>query len=398
MIRFIIAIITLVAGLILGTELAGKKGYVLVALEEYTYETTVTTAIVGVLLLFFIMQLIEWFLIRILRLNASTRRWLAGIGRRKSESVVAKGFIALASGDYKRASSLLSKGASRSVAPEISLLAAAVAAQWLKDPKQKNRFLRLAEVGGAHQVPVLVTKAKLCIADHDYQQAADILDELTELKVSNPAVLELKQVVYLAMREWKALLSLLPELKKAGVVDEKGKQNLLITAYQGRFTDLLAQQGGQAGETLAALWNGLPRKDKKMEGVRLAICDALIKGGDSQAAYQILGDLISKEPNTPYLQLLPLLELNDYYPVLEQLDRLSKKYQTPELHSVYGRLLLKAQKWQQAIDALSLALSIRETTEDHLALAQANEHLGHYKKAIEHYAKVCVNREIIPIV
>lgn len=392
MIRFLIAIIVLVAGLILGTSLASHTGYVLVALDKTSYETTLTTAVVAVVLLFILIQIFEWLLIKLLRLNRATRRWLSLRGKRQAESSIAKGFIALATGEYKQAATLFSKGASSSASPMISYIAAAVAAKELGEPLKQAKYLELAQNFDLNNrvgmVPILVTQVKFQIESEQYQQAESTLAEIDELKINNMAVLRLKQLVFTKLGRWQQLQELLPELKKGLKFDEVEYLQLVELCYSGRFNDL-AQNQDSAG--LALLWNNLPRKDKKQQVVRLAIATAFIKAGDSAAAYQILGDLIASDPRSPYLQLLPKLELNDYYPVIEQMRYLFDKYENNiDLQTVFALLLVKANKWQEALPILQLVLAEQDSQELHLAAAISLERLGRFKEAVGHYRSAIV--------
>jgi len=380
MILFITAMLVLVAGLLFGTQMAGHKGYVLVVIDNTNYELSVTTALVGIVLLFLAIILIAWLLFSVLQWNVTTRRWLAGRGRKKAESIIAKGFTALASGDYKQACSLLSKGASSSASPMISYLAAFKAAWELGDLKLQNQYLQKAEAHANNPQPVLLTLAKYQVKNKQFLQAEDTLNELKALKANNSATLQLQYSVLIGLQQWQALLELIPTLLKSGIISNTEQQELIVTAYQGRFNELAKQNDHQA---LAALWNGLPRKDKKLEAVRFAIVTAFIKAGDSKAAYQLLGDLISNDPHSPYLPLLTQLELDDYYPALEQVRSLYEKYEnTPELQSVFGQLLIKSKQWQEAIPVLKFVLSVRESNEDHLALSLALENTGQYQEAL----------------
>lgn len=383
MILFIIAILVLAAGLFFGAQLTGHKGYVLLVIENTNYELSVTTALIIIGCVFLVIILLAWLLFTLLQWNSSTRQWLSKWGKQKNESTLGKGFLALASGEYKQACHLLNKAASRSPFPEVAYLFAFKGAWELGDLKLQNRFIQKAQTHAQDPLAVLFSLAQAQAAQEQYQLASETLAELQDLKLTNPAVLQLQMRVQLALKQWRSAQGSLSKLIKAKLVSESQAEQLLLQVYQGRFTELAKAHDHRS---LAELWNSLPRKDKKLESVRMAICTAFIDAGDPKAAYQLLGDLIANDPNSPYLPLLCQLQLDDYYPVLEQVRALYEKYENNhELQSVFAQLLVKSEKWQEAVPLLKFVLSVRETYEDLMALGLALEHLGQYQAAIQAY-------------
>ncbi len=73
MIRIIILVAVMVAGLIFGPQASGNKGYVLIAFGNYTIESSVTSAVILAVLFYGALLLIEWLLGRVFGLRRKTQ-------------------------------------------------------------------------------------------------------------------------------------------------------------------------------------------------------------------------------------------------------------------------------------------------------------------------------------
>jgi HemY protein len=72
MIRLIVLVAAMVAGLIFGPQASGNKGYVLISLGNYTVESSVTSAVILAVLFYGALLIVEWVLGRC---ACAARRW-----------------------------------------------------------------------------------------------------------------------------------------------------------------------------------------------------------------------------------------------------------------------------------------------------------------------------------
>ena len=129
MIRIIIVIAALIAGLFFGPEISSNKGYILISLDTYTtYETTIINALIVTVVFYFVLGLIEWVLRKLLSMSSITRGWFGQRKTKKAERNSLLGMLALLEGNSRQAQKLLSKSAERTAAPALTYIAAAKAA------------------------------------------------------------------------------------------------------------------------------------------------------------------------------------------------------------------------------------------------------------------------------
>ena len=84
MIRLIVVVAVMVAGLIFGPEASGNKGYVLISLGNYTVESSVTSAVILAVLFYGALLIVEWVLGRVFGLRRKTQGWFGSRRRRKA--------------------------------------------------------------------------------------------------------------------------------------------------------------------------------------------------------------------------------------------------------------------------------------------------------------------------
>ena len=132
MIRILLLLGILGAALLCGPLLAGNKGYVLIAIGEYTIEMTVISAGILALLLYGVLWCTERLLLRLFHIKGSTRRWFSERRRRKARERTLAGTLALAEGQFKQAETLMRKSAPESEQALLNYLSAAEAAEALE--------------------------------------------------------------------------------------------------------------------------------------------------------------------------------------------------------------------------------------------------------------------------
>lgn len=88
MIRLLIILVALLAGLIFAPELSANRGYLLISFDRYTtYEMTILNAGFLVVLLYFVLLVLEWVLRKLFSMSSITRGWF---GERKTRQAQKK--------------------------------------------------------------------------------------------------------------------------------------------------------------------------------------------------------------------------------------------------------------------------------------------------------------------
>ncbi|MBL0546386.1 tetratricopeptide repeat protein [Aeromonas jandaei] len=378
MIRIIILVAVMVAGLIFGPQASGNKGYVLIALGNYTIESSVTSAVILAVLFYGALLIVEWLLGRVFGLRRKTLGWYGSRRRRKANQQTVAATLAMAEGHYSQAEKLMLKGASNSDTPLLNYLSAARAAQARGDDVRRDQYLQKAqEENPKAELALTLTQTQLQIEQGQYDTALAMLESVYALNPRHPMVLDQLRQVHLARHDWAALCDLIPPLHKVGKLTPKQEEELLQQAWNGRL-----QQAASNLETLKAVWQELPRK-LRLEPELLASYGDLLRGlgADSEAA-SLWQEALRKQAMPQLLSRLPKLKLDNYQPLLALLQ---KQQGQPEVDNALAQLYLLAGQLDEAQKLLEQQVEKAPSAAVYHALGQVMDKRRLTNKANEYY-------------
>ena len=378
MIRIIILVAVMVAGLIFGPQASGNKGYVLIALGNYTIESSVTSAVILAVLFYGALLIVEWLLGRVFGLRRKTLGWYGSRRRRKANQQTVAATLAMAEGHYSQAEKLMLKGASNSDTPLLNYLSAAKAAQARGDDVRRDQYLQKAqEENPKAELALTLTQTQLQIEQGQYDTALAMLESVYALNPRHPMVLDQLRQVHLARHDWAALCDLIPTLHKVGKLTPKQEEDLLQQAWNGRL-----QQVASNLETLKAVWQELPRK-LRLEPELLASYGDLLRGlgADSEAA-SLWQEALRKQAMPQLLSRLPKLKLDNYQPLLTLLQ---KQQGLPEVDNALAQLYLLAGQLDEAQKLLEQQVEKAPCAAVYHALGQVMDKRRLTNKANEYY-------------
>lgn len=378
MIRIIILVAVMVAGLIFGPQASGNKGYVLIALGNYTIESSVTSAVILAVLFYGALLIVEWLLGRVFGLRRKTLGWYGSRRRRKANQQTVAATLAMAEGHYSQAEKLMIKGASNSDTPLLNYLSAAKAAQARGDDARRDQYLQKAqEENPKAELALTLTQTQLQIEQGQYDTALAMLESVYALNPRHPMVLDQLRQVHLARQDWSALCDLIPALHKVGKLTPKQEEELLQQAWSGRL-----RQAAGSLETLKAVWQDLPRK-LRLEPELLACYGDLLRqlGADGEAA-TLWQEALRKQPMPQLLTRLPKLKLDSYQPLLALLQ---KQQGQPEVDTALAQLYLLAGQLDDAQKLLEQEVERAPSAAAYHALGQLMDKRRLTNKANEYY-------------
>ncbi|MFQ1901610.1 heme biosynthesis HemY N-terminal domain-containing protein [Aeromonas veronii] len=378
MIRIIILVAVMVAGLIFGPQASGNKGYVLIALGNYTIESSVTSAVILAVLFYGALLIVEWLLGRVFGLRRKTLGWYGSRRRRKANQQTVAATLAMAEGHYSQAEKLMIKGASNSDTPLLNYLSAAKAAQARGDDARRDQYLQKAqEENPKAELALTLTQTQLQIEQGQYDTALAMLESVYALNPRHPMVLDQLRQVHLARQDWSALCDLIPSLHKVGKLTPKQEEDLLQQAWSGRL-----QQAAGSLETLKAVWQDLPRK-LRLEPELLACYGDLLRqlGADGEAA-TLWQEALRKQPMPQLLARLPKLKLDSYQPLLALLQ---KQQGQPDVDTALAQLYLLAGQLDDAQKLLEQEVERAPSAAAYHALGQLMDKRRLTNKANEYY-------------
>ncbi|MFT6985164.1 MAG: HemY protein [Psychromonas sp.] len=373
MIRIVIIISALLAGLILGPEISANKGYILISFDSYTtYETTIINAVFIAVVFYFLLLLAEWLLRKLLSMSSLTRGWFGQRKTRKAQKNSLLGMWALFEGKSKQAQKLLAQSAKSSETPALTYIAAARAAQQQHKYDLRDEYLQQAsdsQKGG--QLAVGLVWVELQLKAKQYENALATLEALDKKFAKNNRISELYLSVYPALDKWQEYLDLLHAKRNFFSFNDLEFATMQLDGYRQLFKQLALH----SGESLQSYWeNKAPRWMRKELNYQKALLDAYIEADHDKLAEQFLLEKLHKQFSLPLLAYLEKLDISDHYPLILLLEKkLKKEPQTGLIHQALAKLMVKENKTAAAIEHLKVSLVTLPNVDDFALLANLLE-------------------------
>ncbi|WP_087020613.1 heme biosynthesis HemY N-terminal domain-containing protein [Thaumasiovibrio subtropicus] len=382
MIRLILLVAALIAGIVLGPHLANNQGYVLISFSQHTLEMSLTTLIVLTIVAFMGILLLENIIKFILSRFSVTMGWFAGRKARKARQLTALSQTKLLEGDWSQAEKLALKGATHNAeSPQLNYLMAAEAAQGLGDIAKRDKHLALAEKQTKSDLAVRLTRARLQFDNKQFEEALATLQQLQSQYGNNPVVLSLLRDCYLQLNDWQPLIKLLPTLKKQNLISEKEYSELNIKAEIGVMAQITQVRGC---EGLLSHWHSLNKRARQNPALLAAFVEQMISRQADNQAYSIIKESLKKEVAPEVVALIPQLNLSDYHPVVTKLTSLLKYNENNAvLHSTLGQLYLREEKFAEAQAEFEKAVALSPNVSDYAYLANMLERQQKSEQAAE---------------
>ncbi|WP_341502420.1 heme biosynthesis HemY N-terminal domain-containing protein [Gallaecimonas sp. GXIMD4217] len=356
---FLLLIALLVLGLVLGPLTAGKKGYVLIAMGDYTVETNLVVLVLAPLVLYLLYRQLSKLV-----------RWL--FKRPDRNKKLDKGWGALWQGRYRQAGAALEASAGKSQQPDLPQLAAAWAAHLEGNGTElQARLDKIREPLAA--VALLSALGETEAARARWQQ-------LEQEKQDSP--LGQRLAARLALQQGD-LAGLWPRLD---ALPEAERERHYLPALLARI-EQAAHDEGAAG--LARLRQVLSRKVLQEPAVIAAFARAYHSGGQHDEALELLMTPLKKQLDRELLMALVQVAGTSSDECRRRLLKWHHKgEQPPVLLAVLGKLSLNAGEAEEAQRYLQAALDHQDDPQWRLWLAQVQESRGATDQALLSYKQV----------
>lgn len=375
-----IIVLLLIAGLFIGPLWDGNTGYVLIAVGNYTIETSLVAAVILLVLAVVVLRVIWGFVMRLVRGTAWGMKWFGQRRTSKAQQAVTDGATALVHGDARTASSAFNRSWQLRHDGTVALFASYTAAA-NEDYAQAREWLQHAPNPAALQL----AETLFTLQQHP-EQAEQRLSELQELRrqhPQHPQLLRLALQAYEHVHRWDEVLAALPDAERLAVLSATELSNLKERAYRERFLAV----GREGPPALAAFWKSLARDERRAASVRQAYIGVLktyqlIDAADKVAARGLKrGDL--KLAHLLDKQLLVAgVELRDY---LQQ--QLKQHPEDGLLLQAMGQIAIATNEWALAERALRRASELVPSRRVWLDLAHVYAAQGNSQAALAAYEK-----------
>lgn len=375
----LIGLVTLFVAVIVALLAMEDPGYVLIAVGEWTIETTLALTVVIILLSFSILYYSIRAGLNVLAVPGSLRQWQKQRHEHKAAKSLTRGLIDLAEGQWQTAEKRLMKYVQDSDASLLNYLAAARAAQAQGADQRRDHYLKLAlENHPSADIAVGLTQAELQLNQHQLEQALATLRHLHQLSPKHPQVLKALAGLYQNLGDWEHLLEMVPLLRKQKVMSADMINDLSQQAY------LRLLQGTNLYSELSAIWTRIPESFRESEVLLTAYVRQLLKMGESDLAEPLLRHALRRQFSETLLMLYGKIESAEPSRQLALVESLLVEHERDAIALLTaGRLCLRNKLWGKARSYLEASVNAQPNIEAYNELGNLLERMGEGAAAAE---------------
>ena len=382
MIRVLAYLAIILIGLCISPFFDGMNGYLYVAFWDYEVEMGVVTAIVGLILFYCILQVVEWCLVFLLNLILSSRLLPEKWRRKAARKHTLVGALALAEEDWPVAEKAMAKGAEKGEIPALNLLAAARAAQHQNDSVSRDNYLNEAEKEPIAANAVTTTRTRYLLQQGDLISAREQLDKLSPSSKSKLPVLRLAIELYQAQSDFNSLKLLLPIIKKRQLLSDSAFAELTLSTNRS----LLLSATEVSEQELEKAWHWLSRAERKEMSYLTLYCLGLNRYGRKPEALKLLMKHLKNSPSPELLTGLGKILLPTDLDERELIFSMEKKHaENIDFQILLAKLHQQNSDHRRAKEYWEKVCLIQPTKDHWLALGENQEHLGEQNPAILSY-------------
>jgi HemY protein len=384
--RLFIILFFLAVSVWVGLTIVRHPGYLFIVSKPVMIQMPLWFACIALFLIFGLFYMLIDSIDRMQFWWFRVKNWLRIRREHKSYSKTQHGLALLIEGRWAKAERLLLQGADQGVEPLMNYLGAARAAQELKAFDRRDKYLRKAhQVTPSAELAIGLTQAELEIEQDQLDRAAATLGRLRALSKRHPRVLRLLEKVYVRLADWENLRSLLPELRKAKVLN--AEQTLHFE--KNLYCEMLRVAGTKDRAMLDRLWNDLPRSARKNPEIVLVYVRQLISFGDQTEAEEWIRYALKYNWQPELVTIYSTFTFENLNRQLVIGGAWLKMY-GPHAETLLflGKLCVQIQLWGKAKDYFEKCLAQGPSPEAALEYGKLLEQLGDRDAAVIQYRDV----------
>ncbi len=375
----------------IGTVAEYDAGQLIVTISGWTIQTSFSFFIISMLVLFLFLHFTLRLISRLWRMPRELGRWQENRHQRLSEKYLSRGLMALVEGDWNKAEVSLIKGAPHSQSSLVNYLGAARAAQQLGATERRDDYLLKAYRDDPDaKVAIGLVQAELQIKQQQTEQAMATLIRLHDQKPKQAQVKKMLLHVYADLKDWHAMLELLPKIERAGILPREQIQAKQLEAYGGLLKSICSKQTDLDSdkERLNNTWLDIPRKLRTEFHLIEMYTEEKLKLSDSSDCEPLIHKALKKQWDLALVGLYGLVEGKDKVKQLKFAESfLSSHARDPVLLLTLGRLSARNKLWGKARTYLEESIEINPLPETFRTLASVLDELGEHEAAAVYYQK-----------
>ncbi|MDR1057877.1 MAG: hypothetical protein LBL17_04975 [Coxiellaceae bacterium] len=381
--RIIFYFLVLLFAVWFGVIMHNNPGYVLIAADNISIETSLWFAVVALVFLFVIFYTILRFGSGVSAITCYVKQWFNNRKKKRAHKQTVLGLYDLIEGNWERAERKLLRSAKHSDMPLVNCLASTFMAQHQHALKRRDSYLRLVQkVAQNNPMVVGLAQASLQIGNRQWKEASMTLQSLHQIQPKNVFVLQLLQQVYLELNDWLNLEKLLPVLKKRKVLGVDYVNSLEAKVYK----ELLLL--GIRNNSIETIWNNLPRYLQKKPILVAIYVEYLIKHNKGEDAEMILKIALHKVLDERLLELYATLPtVQPIKHLIRAEGWLKDNSENASLLFCLGKICREQKLWGKAIHYLEKSAKIKPTLGVYAELGRVMVSQNDWQKAIAFYEK-----------
>ena len=369
-----------------------EKGYVLLAWGPYTLESSLWSFIFAVTLVvisvMFAVGVVRFIFNGISLFYPVTRN----ARRKKALNQATKGMIYYVNGRWRLAQRLLFQAANAGQAPLITYLAAARAAHQNNDYESCADYLREADrAAPGAELAIGITRAELLLERGQLEQALATLKRLHKKAPSHLHVMKLLKQNYLLLKDWNALVKLLPDLRKKKVISGKEYEKLHQRIYSALFEQAF-QSGNHKSEVQARLqpvqniWKSLSHQHKKDEYLICEYASVLVRLEAEKEAEYFIRQQLPQHYSKRLMNLYGSLTYCELKQQLSKAESLLTQYPNDEVLLLnLGKICIRNNLTGKALEYLEKSLGIAPSVDACNLMGQLFMQQKEYRKSTDYF-------------
>lgn len=364
------AAMSLLLGATLIELIRNDTGYVLVSIGDTTIEMSFWVG-VSLILLAATVIVVTIKLIRYTWMNITgSIKFIAKARYRNTEQKFNQGLVHYIEGNWAVARKELLSSAKSSANPLINYLAAARSAFEMGDRDATDQILNQAEkVSPENNLAIIISQARIQLQGKQFEKCLATLERAGNKDQNHPVIIDLKRQTLWHVKDWPALIELLPKLKK-------NKCNYDIYEFEAciyleNFNTHAKTITAENSEKIHVLWQGIPKKIKNKSALIVAYATQLFRLRHHEELMGFIKNTLAKEWLDELVDLygqLTLKDKNNQLLIAEQWLKIQKD--NPILLHALGKIAIANKLWDKAKNYLEASLAIEEKPELYANLAQ----------------------------
>jgi len=386
---FLLLLIALVVGAWAGQMMMTDSGYVLMAYNQTTVETTLWVFLVGVALAFIIFHVVFNLLFNLNLPTGKWRIWRSASRKRNARKKTLQGLLALSEGQWQKAQTALTRSAEDADIPLVNYIAAAKAAHENGDSGSADEMLRKAlEASPDASLAISITQAQIQVSRGQLEAALANLLKLRRKQPKNKQILALLADVCSQLHDWQGVADILPALRQHEALPAKQLENLERTTLLALLKKQRTPAAGKTPEPdhqvrhLQSVWVTMPKTAANYDEVVAEYVSQLIDAKGDKPAEELLKQRLEQKWSEQLIPLYGLLQTPKPRKLYQQAQQwLSKHEQSAGLQLALARLACQCELWTEAVAFYEASLAINPDLEVCAELARLLHQLDQPEKA-----------------